>query len=121
MSIQRLCELRKVAEKIDMSRLDMRQWFMNDCGTVACLGGFACLHPPFQALGLGHLNHRWPTYRGEHGMRALRDFFDINRQDAFHLFDPDSYVYPLTRDKLLGQIDDVIKMARISGGVSWKG
>jgi len=81
----------KLATLVDT--FDLSVWL---CGTAACAGGFASLHPVFRALGLGtsydpELGDEVPTFRGRTGFNAIQDFFELTFADAGDLFSAEAY------------------------------
>lgn len=72
-----------------------------DCNTQACAVGLACLSGAFTADGLSWKpmageNNIEPMFAGLEGYVAVMEFFDLDRGEAFHLFDMSHY----TRDRL---------------------
>lgn len=61
-----------------------------DCGTAGCAVGWACAMPEFQTQGLN-----WgafgPEFKTCGGWNAVREFFDLSGDEAFHLFGESRY------------------------------
>lgn len=68
-----------------------------DCNTVACAGGWACLDPTFNALGLNFdFQDSHPTYEDELGFEALQKFFELDVDadeytEVYRIFDAGEY------------------------------
>lgn len=104
-AIERLTMLRNQLATLTDEQLDMHDWMsveepkIDDCGTVACALGWACLLPEFKAQGLT-LEHPsgapFPTFRtdGEvfHNYKAAQKFFQISSEHAQALFNPETYI-----------------------------
>lgn len=98
MNIEAMIELRRVAEAIPPEQFDMGIW-ESDCGTEACLAGWATRDPYFTERGLTmHVDmgksygpHKAPEFGDEMGFSALRAFFEIGYEVADHLFDVVGY------------------------------
>lgn len=88
---ERLIELRDVVlPSIPPDRLDMESW-SNDCGTVRCLGGWACAHPRFVADGLELVepasDGMWvPQFGDTLGWEALEWFFGLSKAGVNYIF-----------------------------------
>lgn len=80
----------------DLVDLDINDWTAkHPCGTVACIGGAACMYPPFMEEGLRLDARGYPSLASLGGTllayRALQAFFDLDYDDTHHLFDPQSW------------------------------
>lgn len=83
--LRRLRRLRDVIiPAIDTAHLDFGTW---KCGTLMCIGGFACADKTFNRQGL-HLEdrHEWPVYNGQPAYNALNTFFMLGYNEACQLF-----------------------------------
>lgn len=78
----RLIKLYEFFKTVPKDQVDLNAW---ECGTHACLGGWACRMPEFQALGL-KLEDDVLSFQGELGFDALADFFELDDFDAQVLF-----------------------------------
>ena len=65
------------------------------CGTTACAAGWATVCFPRSGLELepwiGHAGTMLLTFGDEFGFSAVTKFFDLERDDAEHIFDPEMY------------------------------
>lgn len=68
----------------------------DDCGTLACTGGWACAYPKFKEQGL-----YWDAAisfmdgdRSLHGWEALEKFFGLTEKQARYLFTSWKVTYP---------------------------
>ena len=87
---QRLDHLEQVVSRAPADGFDLRFFYVqtnrNECGTIACAAGWACLDPTFRAMGL-HLDSRGvPSYDGRVAGEALAEFFGISHDHACYLF-----------------------------------
>jgi len=93
MDIERLQELRRVIVETPDERVDLNGW-ARSCGTIACVLGWACKHPPFVAEGL-HLFEDEGAYTPCFGnfinYEAGGEFFRLSYPDAEFLFGPRSW------------------------------
>jgi len=91
MKAMRLLILANYLETLPDERFFMGSWF-NDCGTTACAMGHATNIPQFRDLGLTTVkcsltvDTAIPVFDGRRGFQAAMAFFDINYDDAIHLF-----------------------------------
>lgn len=93
-NIKRLQELlENVVPHIPPRRLRMSEFFTlpNGCGTVACVAGWAGLHTPFNQMGYRLVRfpiakQYMPAFNFRYGFCAIQIFFDIDTQDAQHIF-----------------------------------
>lgn len=89
----------------------------NECGTVACVLGLACMYPPFQKEGLRLNTNDEPEFNGKYTYKAGQEFFDITSYQAVELFDPDRYPYePITQkmvDRVIVKIDQLLEHGRV--------
>ena len=96
---------------VDASHFFLNMWFsgeyvptalngLPDCGSAACAIGVACLIPEFQALGFhltrwsgggGYTSAYYPVFHNAGGWWAVERFFDLNNEEAQHLFHRSSY------------------------------
>lgn len=89
MNRERLERLVDILKTVPPEKFDMSMWYssnISECGTVACAGGYACLDPAFQKLGLHFGYNKIPCYKGQEGIGALRAFFDLPSSVAMRLF-----------------------------------
>ncbi len=92
--IERLKVLYAMFEGIPARRVDMNLWNAGvstepECGTGACLLGWAATYPPFQELGLepmSKINPSFPKFQGVLGMDAGERFFGISWTESADLF-----------------------------------
>ena len=99
-NIKRLIELRdNVLPFIPPKQLKMETWtgyhdeLPNGCGTVACVAGWAGVHPPFNADGY-HLEPKLeggfrPSYSGSYArcpVSQVRSFFDLAGEEFEYIF-----------------------------------
>lgn len=109
MNTERLQHLLHIAKNIDMERLDMGTWGAGDCGSVACLAGWAARDPDFKAQGLVSNPHSGTVgYNGEDGFPGLDHFFDLHGLETTHLFSPVAYSNKPTRVELMNHINDIL-------------
>lgn len=108
--IQWLIEAIKSAPTDDFN---MQYW---ECGTSHCAGGWLCLDPRAQQLGL-HLDNPnrifcdvYPCYQDFVGLRALAVFLDISIPSSYYIFDPYHYYKnkPIKKTTVLCHINQVI-------------
>lgn len=102
MNSERLLRLAAHLDTVPAGVFDMTQWAIKaDCGTVACALGHACSVPEFAAAGLrlhwsdGPYESACVRLAGENphnGYGVASSFFDIDLQDAHHLFSPGDYL-----------------------------
>ncbi|MDQ7981911.1 hypothetical protein QYH69_32325 [Paraburkholderia sp. SARCC-3016] len=76
---------------IPESRFDLCLWrsggnTANECGTIACAGGWLAMHPKFHALGLQAGEDGMPRTKGARNYGALAEVLGIDRMDAQQLF-----------------------------------
>lgn len=104
-----------VVPGIPAAELDLAMW---DCGTTACLAGWAMRDRKINLAGLAmHHKSTDPTFRDRLGFDALRDFFGITQGAARHLFDPYGYGHTfsscrpglVSHAELRTHIDDVLE------------
>ncbi|MCP4330304.1 MAG: hypothetical protein GY791_17905 [Alphaproteobacteria bacterium] len=88
---ERMLALCRVLESIDDNAFDLRDWARNgSCNSVACAVGWAIRDDWFKGQGLTRHN-RSPAYAGLTGWKAVRAFFGLSREEAFHLFHVGKY------------------------------
>jgi len=94
MNIQRLQMLAELLDTVEPDSFDLEHWVKRErCGTVACAVGHACMHPPFNEMGLkldvdpACPKFSIPTF-GEYrrSWDAVIAFFDISLDIAYKLF-----------------------------------
>lgn len=116
-NFERLSELVSLLQTIPTENFSLSRWVSSDysggdkavgelieCGTVACAIGWACLHKPFQQLGLSlkvNDDHEslLPCYRNPKsrfaselwGQIAICNFFNLKPQECDYLFYADAY------------------------------
>lgn len=84
------------SDAVPDERFDMRTWVHHDspwCGTASCAAGWACMNPTLVAEGL-HLDgntFRGPTFGGHVDFDALMEFFELEDDEVFELFDIDGH------------------------------
>lgn len=65
------------------------------CNTAACAWGLAAISGAFKKQGVGYMiagsGMLLPTFEGRREIRAAIRFFDINKDQAWFLFDPEKY------------------------------
>lgn len=92
MNTERLLKLAEFLEtKVEPGRFDIKCWRrgdLNECGTAGCAFGWATVC--FAADGLVFSNGE-PTFGTAYGFDAADDFFDIDSEESWDLFDSDSY------------------------------
>jgi hypothetical protein len=104
---------------LPIQRFSIVSWI---CGSAACAGGFAALHPDFRALGLtaeyepenGSL---MPAFGGFFGDIAIQRFFGLSLEEA-NLFQPDAYralARPPTPADVSARIRQVVAATRPAG------
>jgi hypothetical protein len=87
----RLLALCRVLESIDDDAFDLRDWVRNgSCNSVACAVGWAIRDEWFRGQGLSR-HDRSPSYGELTGWKAVRAFFGLSRDEAFHLFHVGKY------------------------------
>lgn len=95
MNKQRLRILAEIVEAVPQKQLDMWGWVYDDeCGTVACAAGHACLSPRLRGLTLQkqYVHTRQPSYKNHRGWPALHMYFDLTPEEADYIFDPSAYL-----------------------------
>lgn len=106
----RLLRLREIAET---ANLEMRVAGIerNLCGTVGCLGGWACQDELFGAEGLLSPSSGWP------GSSTLARFFHLSEWEAIVLFaaDCNSWGPDIKREKVVANIDRLLRNERPVG------
>jgi len=95
MNIQRLQMLAELLDKVKPDSFNISFWIANNnCGTVACAVGHACMHRPFNEMGLTLLGAS-PQFiidgKAIKGWSAVYQFFDIDIDTADHLFFVNAY------------------------------
>ena len=86
-----------------------------ECGTAHCAGGWLCLDPRAQQLGLRldnpsgtHLTCL-PCYENAVGFSAMADFLDISSYNSKYIFDPSRYKdHPIKKSAVLRHIRRVM-------------
>jgi len=87
----RLLGLCRVLESVEDDAFDLRDWARNgSCNSVACAVGWAIRDDWFGEQGLTR-EGRSPAYGGLTGWKAVRAFFGLSRDEAFHLFHVGKY------------------------------
>lgn len=99
---ERLRVLYSVLAGLPDSRVDLGAWKShrpNDCGSIACAGGWAAMYPPFRELGLLSNSSGTPLMCGTPhpldpresytaaGTPALSRFFGLKPADGAAMFD----------------------------------
>lgn len=137
-NFERLTELLNVLKSIPEENFSLDHWIQtrysaNDsteelvkCGTVACAVGWACLHKPFQDLGLrlSKDDDRWseievdednygikssfPVYQEKVGWGAISRFFSLDTKEATYIFAKESYQFLYTGEFYEPSVRDVI-------------
>jgi hypothetical protein len=79
---ERLLRLADLLDIVPADQFNLSHW---KCGTTACAVGWACTIPEFQAEGL-HLTDNDPVFGDFASWPAVRMFFELDKQDANHLF-----------------------------------
>ena len=84
---------------------DLNVWITeidSDCGFIACAIGHACMDARFNEQGLclfWREGVKTPIYNAEHEeWYAVHEFFDLNPETAWPLFDPNRYPADQRRD-----------------------
>lgn len=99
LKLVKLLRTKKVANHFNL-RIWMEKKFLDkkirkECGATACAVGWACTIPSFKKAGLKIYDnirgYNEPLFRNFLGFDATAEFFGIDRNDATHLFHPDSY------------------------------
>lgn len=97
-NIEALEKLGEVVDNIDPKTLNMDDWVsgVNECGTVACIIGHACMNDWFKEKGLRledapKVSHITPAFEDELGYSAIERFFGISFNNADRLFSGDYY------------------------------
>ncbi len=104
----RLQHLITILENLTPDQLDMSMW-TNECGTVCCAAGWAAQDMWFNSLGLRLDDEDVPVIEGvENPWASLRIFFDIDRDDANHIFDPAEYFRNPTPAVVIARIREVL-------------
>jgi len=92
MNTERLKTLRDVIAATPDDYVDLSWWQQSgDCGTIACMLGWACEVPEFQAAGL-RMEHypgygdAFPTLDQKFGYEAGAAFFGLDYADSAMLF-----------------------------------
>ncbi len=128
MNRERLEVLADFLEALDPKQIRMDFWF-DECGTVACAGGWACRIPEFQAAGLRTsydpsraddiYSCPTPVFSDEDGewdgYEALGAFFGL--WNPYWLFDPDEYrhEHPVTGTVVANRIRSLLAEAERDG------
>ena len=85
MNRERVQMLRDMISGIPAKRLNLDKFYKKNgepCGTIACIGGWAAIYPPFVEQGLARNVWGWPTYLGYLPKTSCALFFDIPK-DTF--------------------------------------
>lgn len=102
---KRLLKLVDILRQVPRKQFDMSVWCTDDeCGTVACAAGWACMDPDFRRAGLSFSKRndsgpwrgfdRAPSLTLKDGTVvndewcALEQFFDLTNDEAEYLFMP---------------------------------
>lgn len=83
---ERLEQMVTMLRNLPEEKFDISGW---SCGTTACAVGHACATPVFQAQGLllrQDFDGVMPAYGESDGWRAVGEFFELDIDDAEHLF-----------------------------------
>ena len=94
MNKTRLLTLAKHLRTVPPDKFDLAYW---KCGAAGCAIGHACDIPSLKYDGL-RMEHSGYPFQGEpvfgeqRGWDAVASFFGISRDNAFFLFDEDSYI-----------------------------
>lgn len=85
---RRLERLYEIVKSIPYKQFDMNTWGERKpkCGTVACALGWAARDKGFRKEGLHLDGGGLPTFNGEFGSAAGREFFNLSIGDADDLF-----------------------------------
>lgn len=102
MHVERLKTLYEMLDGIPEQKVKLAHWWtgqsgvmpcpvdytkdeLEDCGTLACAVGWACLYPPFIEMGL---KGDWatPTFGKEEDWDAVMRFFDLTMEESTELF-----------------------------------
>lgn len=126
--LDRLEKLAEFLQTISRKQFNMENWYIRkpDCGTVACAAGWATHIPSFRRAGFKLLREKYllkgdeythfsPVYKNNGGMDAVQTFFNLNDDDAWHLFGDDTKRTPKQEAKVLRQY---VKARRIAPGVT---
>lgn len=96
--IERIRELYAMLSGVPEDRVSLLNWregpddsvvsdarLLKDCGTVACIGGWACAYPKFKAVGLRtYLGD--PVFDGFYSMSGIARFLGIDCDSARAIF-----------------------------------
>jgi len=111
---------------IPIQKLDMETWFdtheFQECGTTACAGGLASLHPWFRNRGLktssesqfknmstARIHAFIPAYKNESGYDALGIFFGLSDSEVKYIFCPYTYTVRRGPKTVAKRIRDLIQ------------
>lgn len=83
----------EIEAKLDKKHFNMYSWRAIEpkCGTVFCIGGFACQIPAFKRTGLKLDVFSTPVYNSYKSFMALAKFYDISHNEASVLFNNDEF------------------------------
>lgn len=108
----RLVRLKGIIENAPKQDFGMNAW---KCGTVYCAFGHACLDEEFIGMGLEMIMSKddvpIPAFEGNLEYRAAMAFFNIDRYQAYLIFNPSSYTdeYVISKESVIKNIEFVIK------------
>lgn len=91
MNKEALLKVAEILDKVNPEKFDLKGW---KCGTTACACGHAAMDPWFYEQGFsikGLEPYLTISYKGLQGWDAIEEFFDLNINDSFYLFEEDSY------------------------------
>jgi hypothetical protein len=102
----------KMRSPRSVNRMSKENW-AHQCGTTACLGGWASLYPPFQAMGLNPDCFFEPSYRGLSRYAALGAFFALPGFETIGIFATRAGVASEYTPELRNLSDKMIALRRI--------
>ena len=112
MYLDRMQWLIEAVKSAPDDNFDMRNW---ECGTSHCAGGWLCLDPRAQQLGLclgnphGTYITCMPHYKCRVSFGALANFLGISMHNSCHIFDPFHYeTHPIKKSTVLRHIRRVM-------------